>query len=46
MRSFAGATEWLNSEPLGPAEARRQIMPVLVIGGAESSGEGWGTAHA
>jgi hypothetical protein len=22
MRSFAGATEWLNSDPLGPAELR------------------------
>jgi hypothetical protein len=21
MHSFAGATEWLNSEPLGPAES-------------------------
>ena len=23
MPSFAGATEWLNSEPLGPAETGR-----------------------
>ena len=26
MRSFAGATEWLNSEPLGPAELRGRVV--------------------
>ena len=28
MPSFAGATEWLNSEPLGPAELRGQAVLV------------------
>ena len=28
MPSFAGATEWLNSEPLGPAELRRHVVLV------------------
>ena len=28
MRSFAGATEWLNSEPLGPAELRGHVVLV------------------
>jgi hypothetical protein len=27
-RSFAGATEWLNSEPLGPAELRGGVVLV------------------
>jgi hypothetical protein len=26
MPSFAGATEWLNSEPLGPAELRGHVV--------------------
>jgi hypothetical protein len=25
MPSFAGATEWLNSEPLGPAEVKGPV---------------------
>jgi hypothetical protein len=28
LRSFAGATEWLNSEPLGPAEPRGRVVCV------------------
>jgi hypothetical protein len=28
MPSFAGATEWLNSEPLGPAELRGHVVLV------------------
>jgi hypothetical protein len=28
MPSFAGATEWLNSEPLGPAELRGRVVLV------------------
>ncbi len=28
MPSFAGATEWLNSEPLGPAELRGRVVVV------------------
>src|SRR5215213_9752860 len=28
LPSFAGATEWLNSEPLGPAELRDQVVVV------------------
>jgi hypothetical protein len=28
MPSFAGATEWLNSEPLGPAELRGRVVRV------------------
>jgi hypothetical protein len=28
LPSFAGATEWLNSEPLGPAELRRHVVLV------------------
>jgi thiol-disulfide isomerase/thioredoxin len=28
MHSFAGATEWLNSEPLGPAELRGRVVLV------------------
>jgi thiol-disulfide isomerase/thioredoxin len=28
MPSFAGATEWLNSEPLGPAELQDQVVLV------------------
>ncbi len=28
LPSFAGATEWLNSEPLGPAELRGQVVLV------------------
>jgi thiol-disulfide isomerase/thioredoxin len=28
MPSFAGATEWLNSEPLGPAELRSRVVLV------------------
>jgi hypothetical protein len=28
MPSLGGATEWLNSEPLGPAELREVIEPV------------------
>jgi hypothetical protein len=28
MPSFAGATEWLNSEPLGPAELRGHVILV------------------
>jgi hypothetical protein len=27
MPSFAGATEWLNSEPLGPAELEGHVVP-------------------
>jgi hypothetical protein len=30
MPSFAGATEWLNSEPLGPAEPRGRIAASAV----------------
>ncbi len=30
MPSFAGATEWLNSEPLGPAELRGHVVLVNV----------------
>jgi hypothetical protein len=26
LPSFAGATEWLNSEPLGPAELRGHVV--------------------
>jgi hypothetical protein len=26
MPSFAGATEWLNSEPLGPAELQGHVV--------------------
>jgi hypothetical protein len=26
MPSFAGATEWLNSEPLGPAELEGHVV--------------------
>jgi hypothetical protein len=32
MPSFAGATEWLNSEPLGPAELHRHSMMRSVSG--------------
>ena len=28
MPSFAGATEWLNSEPLGPADLRGRVVLV------------------
>ena len=28
MPSFAGATEWLDSEPLGPAELRGRVVRV------------------
>ena len=28
MPSFAGATEWLNSEPLGPADLRGRVALV------------------
>ena len=28
MPAFAGATEWLNSEPLGPAELRGRVVLV------------------
>ena len=28
MPPFAGATEWLNSEPLGPAALRGDVVPV------------------
>jgi hypothetical protein len=28
LRSFAGATEWLNSEPLGPAALRSHVVLV------------------
>ena len=28
MPSFAGATEWFNSEPLGPAELRGHVVLV------------------
>ena len=28
MPSFAGATEWLNSEPLGPAELQGHVVLV------------------
>jgi hypothetical protein len=28
MPSFAGATEWLNSEPLGPAELEGRVVLV------------------
>jgi len=28
MRPFAGVTEWLNSEPLGPAELRGRVVLV------------------
>ena len=27
IASFAGATEWLNSEPLGPAELQGRLAP-------------------
>jgi hypothetical protein len=27
MLSLGGATEWLNSEPLGPAELRGHVVP-------------------
>ena len=28
MPAFAGATEWLNSEPLGPAELHGRVVVV------------------
>ena len=34
-----GATEWLNSEPLGPAELRGHV--VLVTAGREGASSGW-----
>jgi hypothetical protein len=43
MPSLDGATRWLNSEPLGPAELRGQV--VLVNSGA-GAGNGLGTVGA
>jgi hypothetical protein len=35
MPSLGGATDWLNTEPLGPAELRGHVvLVVLEVGGA------------
>jgi hypothetical protein len=31
MPSFAGASEWLNSEPLGPADLRGRVVLVNLL---------------
>jgi hypothetical protein len=45
MPSFAGATEWLNSEPLGPAELRGHVVLVPLAAVAADDAQDVPRAH-